>query len=332
MKAAILKGYDKNGCDLKIKDVPVPAMGAKDILVRVSTAGVNPVDNMIIRGEVKLIVPYRFPLILGNEFVGVIEDIGTDVKELQKGDRVYGRMPLDRIGAFAEYVSVPWDSVAKVPEYLSDEEAVTVPLTALTAQQALELMHPKEGESIFISGGTGSLGAMAIPIAKSMGLKVSTSGNGKNEERVKRLGAEVFINYKKDDYSKVLKNVDYVLDTVGEKELEKEFSILKEGGTLVSVRAMPNKEFAERMELGALKRFMFGFAGRKYDKMAARRNQRYHFVFVREDGEGLKRMSALMETTRMETSVDSVFGLDEVNEALRKVASGGSKGKTIIKM
>ena len=103
MKAAILNGYNKNGCDLEIKNIPVPEITDTEVLIKIHTAGVNPLDNMIVRGEVKLIVPYQFPLVMGNEFVGTIEKTGTAVKDFKVGDRVYGRMPLSKIGAFAEY-------------------------------------------------------------------------------------------------------------------------------------------------------------------------------------------------------------------------------------
>ena len=274
MKAAVLTGYDKNGRMLEIRDVPVPEMKDNDVLVKIRAAGVNPLDNMIIRGEVKMIVPYSFPLVMGNEFVGMVEKVGRNVKKFQPGDRVYGRMELKRIGAFAEYAAVDQGAIARVPEYLSDEEAASVPLTALTAMQALALMKPKKGETLFISGGTGSLGAMAIPVAKSYGLTVITNGNGASEERVRRLGADRFIDYKKEDYAKVLSNVDYVLDTLGDRELEKEFSILKDGGSLVSLRGMPNGEFAARTGMSMIKRLLLKVAGRKYDQMAARRNQK----------------------------------------------------------
>ena len=332
MKAAILKGYDKNGCDLEIRDIPVPEISEKEVLVKIRTAGVNPLDNMIIRGEVKLIVPYSFPLVMGNEFVGIVENTGTAVKDFTVGDRVYGRMPLKKIGAFAEYTAIDSSAIAKVPEYLSDEEAACVPLTALTALQAFELMHPKAGETVFISGGTGSLGAMAIPVAKSLGLTVITNGNGANEDRVRKLGADRFIDYKKEDYAKVLSDVDYVLDTLGDRELAKEFTILKNGGSLVSLRGLPNGEFAARSGMPFIKRILFKMAGGKYDKMAAARNQKYFFIFVHEDGAGLARISDIFKDTHIEASVDEVFGLDDVNKALKKVASGGSKGKTILKI
>ena len=287
---------------------------------------------MIVHGEVKLIVPYSFPLVMGNEFVGVIEETGHAVKAFHKGDRVYGRMPLAKIGAFAEYAAVDEAAIAMVPEYLSDEEAACVPLTALTALQTLELMHAKASESVFISGGTGSLGAMAIPVAKSLGMNVITNGNGASEERVRKLGADEFIDYKKADYADVLSDVDYVLDTLGDRELEKEFRILKAGGSLVSLRGLPNKEFAQRSGMPYMKQLMFSMAGRKYDKMAAARGQKYFFVFVHEDGAGLQRISEIFKNDPIQASVDEVFDLNDVNKAMQKVAAGGSKGKTILRI
>ena len=332
MKAAVLGGYDKNGRDLEVRDIPVPQPAASEVLVRVSTAGVNPLDNMIVRGEVKLIVPYSFPLVMGNELVGTVEALGADVTRFEVGDRVYGRMPLAKIGAFAEYAAISADALAKVPDYLTDEEAACVPLTALTALQSFELMNVKAGDTVFISGGTGSLGAMAIPVAKGLGLRVATNGNGRSADRVRALGADEFIDYKNQDYVDVLHDVDGVLDSLGERELERQLSILKRGGTLVSLRAMPNGEFAQRMGMSGFKRFLFGMAGRKFDKMAQKRDQRYRFVFVHEDGIGLAALPGILGERKIEASVDEGFALDDVNNALAKVAAGGSKGKTVLRI
>lgn len=332
MKAAILENYSKEGCDLVIREVPAPEIGRGDVLVNVRTAGVNPLDNMIIRGEVKLITPYKMPLVMGNEFVGMVEKMGADVTGFSVGDRVYGRMPLNRIGAFAEQVAVEASAIAKVPDYLSDEEAAAVPLTALTAMQALELLQAKAGDRLFISGGTGSFGAMAIPIAKSKGLHVITNGNAAGQKRVTTLGTDHFIDYKTEDYAQTLKDVDCVIDTLGDHELPKEFGILKQGGQLVSLRGLPNGEFASRMGMPLLKRLLFKMAGMKYDRMAAKNGQRYHFIFVHEDGQGLRQVSDLFAEKRIAASVDTVFTLDEVNQALKKVAAGGSNGKTVLKI
>ena len=193
-------------------------------------------------------------------------------------------------------------------------------------------MNFKKGENIFISGGTGSLGAMAIPIATKLGLNVITSGNIRNKERVEKLGAKQFIDYKTEDYSEILNNVDYVLDTIGERELEKEFKILKNGGRLVSLKGLPNKEFAERMNLSFIKRLLFGFAGSKYDKIAKRKNQKYYFLFVESNGKQLDKISEIFKDTKIETSIDEIYELNEVNNALEKVYNGKSKGKTLIEI
>ena len=152
MKTAILNGYRKKGGELTVCEVPVPEIRDNEVLVKIKTAGVNPLDNMIVRGEVKLVVPYKFPLVMGNEFCGVIEKVGKSVVGFTIGDRVYGRMPLKKIGAYAEYAAVAHTAIAKVPSYLSDEEAACVPLTTLTALQALDLMNVRAGKTLFISG------------------------------------------------------------------------------------------------------------------------------------------------------------------------------------
>ena len=329
MKAAVL---NKKNEDLEIKEVPMPEIDEDDVLVKVKYAGVNPLDNMIVREEVKLITPYKYPLVMGNEFSGIVEKTGGGVADFTEGDRVYARMPLNKIGAFAEYVAINKDAIAKIPDYLEFDEAACVPLTALTAIQAFELMNPSKGEIIFISGGTGSLGAMAIPIAKDLGLHIITSGSEKNRQRVMDLGVSEFIDYKTQDYSEILSDVDYVLDTLGESELEKEFKILKPGGILVSLKGLPNEEFAKRMGLSKVKKLLFKFAGMKFDKLANKKNQKYYFLFVESNGKQLEQVSRIFEEKNIKPSIDTVFELSDVNKAMDKVDKGGSKGKTLIKI
>ena len=329
MKAAVL---NKKNEDLEIKEVPMPEIDEDDVLVKVKYAGVNPLDNMIVREEVKLITPYKYPLVMGNEFSGIVEKTGSSVTDFTEGDRVYARMPLNKIGAFAEYVAINKYAIAKIPDYLKFDEAACVPLTALTAIQAFELMNPSKGERIFISGGTGSLGAMAIPIAKDLGLHIITSGSEKNRQRVMDLGVSEFIDYKTQDYSEILSDVDYVLDTLGESELEKEFKILKPGGILVSLKGLPNEEFAKRMGLSTVKKLLFKFAGRKFDKLANKKNQKYYFLFVESNGKQLEQVSRIFEEKNIKPSIDTVFELSDVNKAMDKVDKGGSKGKTLIKI
>ena len=332
MRAAQVEQYNKNNISVKMVSLEIPVIGDRDVLVRVSAAGVNPLDNMISRGEVKMIVPYKLPTVAGNEFVGVVEKVGAKVSKFKANDRVFARLPLDKIGAFAEYVAVNENAIAKVPEYLSDLEAAAVPLTSLTIMQALELMKAEKGKTIFISGGTGSVGAMAIPIAKAKGLKVITNGSAENKDRVLELGARRFIDYKTEDYSKSLSNIDYVLDTLGGNETEKQMQILRKGGKMVSLRAMPNGAFAKRMRLPMWKQIILGFAGSKFDKLAGKYGISYDFIFVESNGKQLQEVADLFEKLKIKPSIDTVYTLEEVNSALDKVANGRSKGKTVITM
>ena len=330
MKAALHIKYDKKNINLTITEIAKPIITDNQVLVKVTAAGVNPLDNMISRGEVKMIVPYKLPQTAGNEVVGVVEELGSRVSNFKLGDRVFTRLPLDHIGAFAEYVSVDSEALAKVPEYLTDIEAAAVPLTALTIMQALELMGAQAGKTIFISGGTGGVGGMAIPIAKAKGLKVITNGAAANAERVLNLGADRFIDYKTEDYTKAVSDVDYVLDTLGGAETEKQMSIMKKGGHLVSLRAMPNGAFAKRMNLPKWKQILLGLAGRKFDKMAEKYGVHYHFIFVESNGAQLQEVADIFSKLEIKPSIDTVYTFDEVNAALDKVANGRSCGKTVL--
>ena len=332
MLAAQVEKYSKNNNSVKLVDIEKPSVGQKDVLIKVLAAGVNPLDNMIPRGEVKMIVPYKLPVIAGNEFVGIVEKVGEKVSKFKVKDRVFARLPLNKIGAFAEYVSVDENALALVPDYLSDVEAAAVPLTALTIMQALDLMKAESGKTIFISGGTGSVGAMAIPIAKAKGLTVITNGSGANRDRVIELGASRFIDYKTEDYVNTLSEVDYVLDTLGGNETEKQMKVMRKGGKLVSLRAMPNGSFAKRMNLPKWKQFLLGIAGRKFDKLADKYGVSYDFIFVESNGEQLQEVADLFESLKIKPSIDEVYPFEQINSALDKVANGHSKGKTVIEM
>lgn len=332
MKAYQHTSYNKNTIQLQLNDIAKPEISSNQVLVKVLAAGVNPVDNMISRGEVKLIVPYKLPQTAGNEVVGTVVAVGSAAKSFQICDRVFGRLPLDHIGAFADYVAVDQAALALVPDYLTDIEAAAIPLTALTVMQSLDLMKAKVGETIFISGGTGGVGGMAIPLAKAKGLTVVTNGSAEHEERVLALGADRFIDYKTEDYAELLSGVDHVLDTLGGAETEKQMTILKKGGHLVSLRAMPNGSFAKRMGLAKWKQFLFGMVGRKFDKLAEKYGVSYDFIYVESNGQQLQEVADIFNRIQLKPSIDTVYNFDQVNAALDKVANGRSKGKTVIDM
>ena len=272
------------------------------------------------------------PLTLGNELSGIVEEVGKNVTKFKKGDKIYSRLPISKIGAFAEYVAVDANAISHMPKNLDFKEAVAVPLTGLTAYQGLhEELEAKAGQTVFIPGGSGSFGQMAIPIAKSMGLNVIVSGNSRSYEQMTKLGVDTYLDYTKDNYWEIIHDVDFVIDTLGPNEFKRELSILKKGGRLLSLRTGPNKKFAEKNELPFWKQKLFSLAGAKYDKLAKKEEKEYRFIFVRADGEQLEEITRIVEENNITPLIDSrVFTIEEAGEALKLVANGKTNGKVII--
>lgn len=234
MKAAQITKYSKN-LHAQINDISIPEIADNEVLVKVKAAAVNPLEMLIITGSVKLIQDYEFPLTLGNELTGVVEKVGKNVTEFHVGDTIYTRLPIEKIGAFAEYAAIDAGSIALMPKNLTYVEAATAPLAGLTAYQGLyEELEAQSGETVFIPGGSGSFGQMAVPIAKAMGLHVIVSGSAEARERILEMGASQYLDYRTEDYVELLSNVDYVIDTLGPKEFDRELSIIKPGGKLLS--------------------------------------------------------------------------------------------------
>lgn len=333
MKAIQIKQYSK---DIKVEmnEIPVPKIGDNEVLVKVVTAAVNPLEKLIMTGEVKLIQGYEFPLTLGNELAGIVEQVGSNVTRVQKGQRVYSRLPVEKIGAFAEYVAVRADAVSVIPEYLDFEEAVAIPLTGLTAYQALnDILKVESGKTLFIPGGSGGFGQIAVPLAKAKGLKVIVSGNPKAKAHIMALGADQFIDYKTENYWEVLSNVDYVIDTLGAKEFDNELSIIKPGGQLLSLKTAPNKAFAKAKNLSKVKQILFGLVGAKYDKKASKKNVTYHFMFVDADGAQLDEVSKILAEKQVKPQIDpKEFSLKGTEAALNYTFDGHPSGKVIIKV
>ena len=239
MKAVQIDRYSKE-IHTVLRDVPVPAIGRDEVLVRVKAAAVNPLELLILTGSVRLIQDYPMPLTLGNELSGVVERAGENVRDFRPGDRVYARLPLDRIGAFAEYVAVDRSALAAMPEGWDFESAAAIPLTGLTAYQGLtEVLHAEPGGTLLIPGGSGSFGEMAVPIALELGLRVIVTGNDRARERFLAAGVERYLDYRRENYWEQLSGIDYVIDTLGAAEFERELSVLREGGRLLSLRTEP---------------------------------------------------------------------------------------------
>lgn len=331
MKAVQIKHYSKN-IDTILTDIPKPQISNSEVLIQVKAAAVNPLELLILTGSVKLLQNYPMPLTLGNECSGIVEQVGSKVSGFQKGDRVYTRLPLNKIGAFAEYVAVDQNAIAKIPQGYDFNTAAAIPLTGLTAYQAIvEELEAKPGQTLLIPGGSGSFGQMAVPIAKALGLRVIVTGNTRAKEQFLAMGVDRYLDYKTENYWEVLSDVDHVIDTLGPDEFDRELAVLKKGGRLVSLRTGPNKAFAECKQISGLRKQMFALAGSKYDKAAKKQGKEYRFVFVRSDGAQLQKITEIVEKQQIKPSVDSrIFSLDQANEALQLVAKGPLNGKVVI--
>ncbi|MFV0241029.1 MAG: NADP-dependent oxidoreductase [Lacrimispora sphenoides] len=332
MKAAQITKYTKS-ITAEVNNIPVPEIGDDEVLVKVKVAAVNPLEMLVITGSVKLIQDYKFPLTLGNELTGVVEKIGKNVQGFQVGDAVYSRLPLAKIGAFAEYAAIKADAIWHLPSNLDFVSGAAAPLTGLTAYQGLhEELEAKAGETVFIPGGSGSFGQMAIPIAKAMGLKVIVSGNPQARERTIAVGADQYLDYTTENYWELLQDIDYVIDTLGPDEFEHELSIIKPGGRLLSLRTGPNKRFAEDHGFPGWKQKLFAVAGAKFDKLAKKKGVQYRFIFVRSDGAQLEKLTKIIEDNNIVPAVDPTeFRIEDINQALELVAHGHIKGKVVIK-
>lgn len=332
MQAAQLLKYDKN-FKLDVKDIPIPEPKDNEILVKVKAAAVNPLDMLIGTGSVKLIKNYSMPLTMGNELSGIVESVGDKVTKFKVGDEVYSRLPLEKIGAFAEYVAIDQAAVSLKPTNLDFVHSAAVPLTGLTAYQGLtEELEAQPGQSVMIPGGSGSFGQMAIPIAKALGLKVIVSGNARSKQAVLDMGVSQYFDYRKENYWEHLKSVDYVIDTVGKRELEHELQILKPQGRLLSLIMTPNGQFAKSHNLGFWKTMLFSIAGSSVDRQAKKSGAQYRFIFVRSDGTQLDKITKIVEDKEISPAVDpKEFKLTDVNEALDYVANGHPKGKVVIR-
>ncbi|MFJ1258507.1 NADP-dependent oxidoreductase [Cupriavidus sp. CuC1] len=332
MKAFVVDRYGrKNG--VRAGDMPVPELREDDVLIQIHAAGVNPLDSKIRDGEFKLILPYRLPLILGNDLAGVVVRVGSRVRRFKPGDEVYARPHKDRIGTFAEFIAVKEDGVALKPTALTMEEAASIPLVGLTAWQALiEKGQLKKGQKVLIHAGSGGVGTFAIQLAKHVGATVATTTSAPNIELVKRLGADIVIDYKKDDFGAILKDYDVVLDTQGGNSLEKSLRVLKPGGNLIGIAGPPDPDFAKEMGASWFLKAAMRFLSYRIRKAAKRHEVSYSFVFMRANADQLGQIATLIDAGAIRPVIDRVFPFESTKEALAYVETGRAKGKVVIKI
>jgi alcohol dehydrogenase len=332
MKAFIVDRYGRAE-DVRAGEMPEPGLREDDVLVQIHAAGVNALDNKIRSGEFKLLLPFRLPLILGNDVAGIVVRVGSRVRRFKIGDEVYARPHHNRIGTFAELIAMNEADVAFKPKTLSMEEAASIPLVGLTAWQALiERAGLKQGQKVLIHAGSGGVGTFAIQLAKHVGATVATTASAANADLVRRLGADIVIDYRKDDFARTLRDFDVVLDTQGGAVLEKSLQVLKPGGKVIGIAGPPDPEFARSIGSNPLIGLVVRFLSRRIRKEARHRHVSYSFLFMRADGDQLREIAALIDSGLIRPVVDRVFPFEATKEALAYVETGRAKGKVVIKM
>jgi len=332
MKAFIVDRY-KSKDGLRFGDMPDPELRDEDVMVQVHAASVNPLDPKIRDGEFKFILPYRLPLVLGNDLAGVVVRVGPKVRRFEPGDKVYARPNQDRIGTFAEFISMNEADVALKPKNLTMEEAASIPLVGLTAWQVLvERANLKKGQKVLIHAGSGGVGTFAIQLAKHLGATVATTTGTANVDLVKSLGADIVIDYRKDDFDKVVNCYDVVLNSLGKDTLERSLRVLKPGGKLISISGPPDTDFAKDNGSNWLLQQVMQLLSFGIRRKAKRHRVSYSFLFMRANGEQLRTITSLIEAGVIRPVLDRVFSFEATKEALAYIETGRSKGKVVVKV
>lgn len=332
MRAFVVDKYQKKGA-LRLAELPEPAIGDDDVLVRIQAAAVNLLDSKIRDGEFKAFLPYKPPFILGHDLAGTVVRVGSKVKAFRPGDEVYGRPRDFQFGTFADSIAVKAADLAPKPNNLTMEEASSLPLVGLTAWQALvQVGNLQPGQKVFIQAGSGGVGTFAIQLAKHLGATVATTTSAKNADLVRQLGADVVIDYKTQDFETVLSGYDLVLNSQDAITLEKSLRVLKPGGLAISISGPPTPEFAKALRLNPVLKFVVGLLSGKVRKQARKLGIRYAFLFMRADGEQLRKIASLVEAGLIRPVVDKVFPFDKTPDALAYVESGRARGKVVIRV
>jgi len=308
MKAVVIHEYGGPEV-LKYEDVPQPEPKQDQLRIRVIAAGVNPVDGMIRSGMFDKEGHRAFPVILGGDISGVVERVGSNITKFKSGDPVFAYVSLDNSGGYAQYAVVTEREAAPKPKSLTYVEAAAVPIVALTAWQALiDTAKLKAGQTVLIHGGSGGVGSFAIQIAKAHGAKVIATASAANQELLKQLGADVAIDYTKQNFENVAKDVDVVLDSIGKDTLARSYGVVKKGGIIVSLVARPDPAELEK----------HGIRGEA--------------LSVDPNSDELSEIGKLIDEKKINVIVSQTFPLSEARKAQEQVATGHTRGKIVLKV
>jgi len=309
MRAIRIHSYD--GPDVLAYDtIPVPTIANDEVLVRIHTAGINPVDWKVREGQLEELLQHKLPLTIGWDFSGVIEKVGSDVTNLKVGDAVYSRPNIGRDGAYADYIAVQAHEVALKPKTIDHVHAAAVPLAALTAWQVLfEAGNLTAGQTVLIHAAAGGVGTFAVQLAKWKGAKVIGTASPHNHEYLRTLGADQLIDYNKQRFEDVVSDVDMVFDTVGGETQDRSWQVLKKDGVLASI-----------------------VRGTKIHDTAAEHNARGEFVFVQPNAEQLTQIAKLIDDGTIKVVIEKVFPFDEIKAAQELSQQGHVRGKLVLQV
>ncbi len=303
MKVVVIEEYGNNDV-VQYVEVERPEPKAGEVLVKVLGAGVNPVDWKIRDGAGQR-MGMTLPIRLGGEIAGTVEQVGDGVRHIEVGEAVFGMV---KSGGFAEYAIAKASELVRKPTSLDFISAAAVPLASLTAWQAMfDLAQLSGGQKILITSSSGGVGSMAVQLAKSKSAHVTGMASGRNEDFVRSLGVDEFVNYEKQAFDEVVKDMDVVFDTVGGDTFQKAFRTLKKGGCLVTSVAFPKDE------------------AQKYGVRVER-------VVCKPNAEELTAIRELVDAGKVKAHVTTVLPLAEVKQALALSASGRTRGKIVLQV
>jgi alcohol dehydrogenase len=310
MKAAQIKGYGDPSV-VQVTDVDTPVTGDGQVIVEVHASSLNPFDTMVRAGYLKDMIPLQLPVTLGGDIAGVVAEVGQGVSNVKVGDKVYGQANVvaGNSGAFAEYAATSAGQVALAPKDLDFQQAASLPLVGASALQALtQHINLQPGQKIFVHGGAGGIGTIAIQVAKHIGAHVATTATGDGIAYTTSLGADEVIDYKTQDFSDTLSGYDAVFDTVGGEDFVKSFGILKQGGVAVSMAAQADEAKATDYGITAI-------------------SQNTHV-----STNILDELRQLVENGVVKPQVDKIFPLEQISKAFETRENGSVKGKIVIKI
>jgi len=333
MRAFVLTRYGGPEV-MELRDVPRPQPAAGEVLVRVQAVGLNPVDFKMRQGMMRVLWKYPLPMVAGNELSGIVESCGPGVTRFAAGDRIFARVDKRQLGAFAEYACIAESLVAHMPKSIDFATAAAVPLAGLTALQALrDQLQVSPGQRIFIPGGAGGVGTFALQLGRWLGAEVATTASSRGEALVRRLGAQVVVDYTREKFEDKLHDYDGALDLVGGDTLTRAFSVVKRGGRIVSVAGMPEPETARR-DLDGSPRLvaLFWLLSAGLRLRARKHGVQYRYLFMHPSGDDLAQLARLVDDKKLEVVVDRVFPFAQIADAFAHLETGRAKGKVVVRI